>query len=65
MPAAFDACVSAGGRVRTISGPDRHFGLSKGEYVHVCILRGKLVRGYVKQKRGDAAPSEGAVDTSK
>ena len=51
MPAAFDACVKGGGRVRTVTGPNRKFGLASGEYVHVCFLNGKMHRGYVK-KRG-------------
>lgn len=44
MPAAFDACVKAGGRVRTKR-------LSKGRYIHICFLKGKSYPGEVKTKK--------------
>ena len=54
MPAAFDACRKAGGRIRTISGgtkQGKQMGLSSDEYVHVCIDKsGNMHRGYVKKK---------------
>ena len=50
MPAAFDRCVKRGGRVRTISGPNKEQGLKKNEYVRVCFLKGKSYRGHVKTK---------------
>lgn len=40
MPAEFDRCVKGGGKVRTMSGPDRHFGLSANEYIHICYPTG-------------------------
>lgn len=49
MPAAFDACVKNGGRVRTKS-------LSKGRYMHICFLKGKSYAGEVKTKKAKAAP---------
>jgi len=40
--------------VRTVTGPNKKFGLASGEYVHVCFLNGKMHRGYVKKRgRGD------------
>lgn len=51
MPAAFDACRAAGGKVRTISGPSRQHGLSANEYIHICIGKsGKVVMGEKKTK---------------
>ena len=52
MPIAFERAVKAGARVRTVSGPNKKFGLKGGEYMHVAILNGKLYRGYVKNKGG-------------
>ena len=49
MPAAFDRCRSAGGRIRTISGPSAKPKLAAGEYVHVCIdKKGHSHMGYKK-----------------
>ena len=50
MPATFDRAVKAGGRVRTITGPNKQFGLGKGEYLHVVFRDGKMIRGEVKKK---------------
>lgn len=50
MPASFDRCRANGGRIRTISGPSKEMGLSDGEYLHICILKGKVHRGFVKKK---------------
>jgi hypothetical protein len=50
MPAEFDKCVADGGRVRTISGPNKSMGLKEGEYIHFCFLKGKSYRGEVKKK---------------
>ena len=43
MPAAFDACVSGGGRVRTKK-------LGGGKYMHICFKDGKSYAGEVKKK---------------
>lgn len=51
MPAGYDRCVKMGGRVRTISGPNKQRGLKTGEYIHVCYLGGKEYRGYKKKKK--------------
>lgn len=54
MPEAFDKCAATKGRrIRTISGPNKQFGLGKGEYVHVCFLGKKMFRGNVKKKTAD------------
>lgn len=46
MPAEFDACVKAGGKVRTKD-------LGKGKYMHICIPKGggPSVGGEVKTKQ--------------
>lgn len=44
MPAKFNRCVSAGGRVRTKK-------LSGGRYIHFCFKGGKSVAGEVKRKK--------------
>jgi len=41
MPKAFEACVKAGGRVRTKT-------LSGGRYMHICYKGGKSYPGEVK-----------------
>jgi hypothetical protein len=43
MPAAFDACVKGGGRVRTKK-------LGGGKYMHICFKDGKSFAGEVKKK---------------
>jgi len=46
MPAAFDACVAKGGRVRTKK-------IKGGKYVHICYPKGggPSVAGEVKTKK--------------
>ena len=51
MPADFLNCVKRGGKVRTITGPNKAHGLKAGEYVHYCILNGKTYRGEVKKSK--------------
>lgn len=51
MPAEFDNCIAKGGRVRTISGPNKEHGLKAGEYVRFCTLDGKSYRGEVRRKK--------------
>ena len=50
MPAAFNKCVKGGGRVRTITGPNKRFGLKGDEFVRICFPRGggASVRGEKK-----------------
>jgi hypothetical protein len=50
MPADFEKCRQGGGRVRTVSGPNKRFGLKEGEYMHICILGNEVHRGEVKRK---------------
>ena len=51
MPEAFEKCVRNGGRVRTISGPNKDHGLAKSEYVRYCYINGESFRGEVKKKK--------------
>lgn len=51
MPAGFEKCVSEGGRVRRVSGPNKEHGLKAGEYVNYCYDKsGNSFRGEVKTK---------------
>lgn len=50
-PENFDKCVRNKGRVRTITGPDKKFGLEKNEYRHACFIRGEMHLGEIKQKK--------------
>jgi len=49
MPAPFDKCVKAGGRVRTI----KPKGQKSKTYVHVCYPKGggSPVAGYAKKRK--------------
>lgn len=55
MPAAFENCVKNKGRVRTISGPSKKYGLGKNQYVHICFLKGKSYLGEKKTSMGKKA----------
>jgi len=44
MPAKFEACVRAGGRVRTKK-------LSGGRYQHICWIGGQSFAGEIKKKK--------------
>lgn len=50
MPEGFEKCVRSGGRVRTVSGPNKEHGLKAGEYCRYCYKDGKSYRGEVKRK---------------
>jgi hypothetical protein len=50
-PEAFEKCVKQGGRVRTISGPNKMFGLEKNQYKHICFLKNKSYPGETKTKK--------------
>jgi len=54
MPKAFENCVSGGGRVRTVTGPNKLLGLKKGQYRHICFLKGKSFLGEVKTKQKES-----------
>lgn len=49
-PKAFDDCQKSGGKIRTVSGPNKMMGLESGEYKRICILNNKVHPGYVKKK---------------
>jgi hypothetical protein len=51
MPEGFEKCREKGGRIRTVSGPHKLFGLKKGQYMHVCFLDNKMYRGEIKTKK--------------
>lgn len=44
MPKAFEECRKKGGKIRTMK-------MSKGRYMHICILDGKSYPGEVKTKK--------------
>ena len=58
MPADFDKAVRDGGKVRTVSGPNKQFGLAAGYYLHVVFHKGKMLRGEVKKKHPAVAVME-------
>jgi hypothetical protein len=51
MPKGFDDCVKAGGKVRTVAGPNKQMGLKEGEYRHLCIKNGRVHSGETKTKK--------------
>ena len=51
MPKAFDTCVNGGGRVRTLSGPSKKFGLKTGEFRRICFKDGESNLGEIKKKK--------------
>jgi hypothetical protein len=59
MPKSFEDCVKKGGKVRTIAGANKAFGVTKGKYVRVCFLKGKMFRGEVKTNKTIKALSRG------
>jgi hypothetical protein len=56
MPEAFEKCRRNGGRIRTVSGPNKNHGLGAGEYVHYCYLNGESFRGEVRKKENPGNP---------
>lgn len=51
MPEAFEACREAGGKIRTISGPSKQYGLPADKYIRVCVTpAGKVIRGETHTK---------------
>lgn len=63
MPKAFEACVSAGGAVRTVSG--RRYGCGNGQYRHICVYKGKTYLGYIKNKKEKYERKKSRKPTSK
>lgn len=43
MPAAFDKCVKAGGKVRTKD-------VGNNQYIHICFIGGRSYSGEVKTR---------------
>lgn len=62
MPKAFERCVANGGRVRTVSGPNKEHGLSADEHVKYCTLNGETHRGEVKKKKQSDSADSGELD---
>lgn len=59
MPADFDKCRAAGGKIRTITGPGN--GLKKDEYAHVCVDSfGKSHKGYTKKAKSQRYINKGS-----
>jgi len=54
MPEGFEKCRRNGGRIRTATGPSKHWGLGKGEYMHVCYLNNEAYRGEIHKKEREA-----------
>jgi len=51
MPKGFENCRKRGGKIRTITGPNKRWGVPKGKYRHICFLKsGKTYKGYLKTK---------------
>ena len=48
MPAAFERCRKAGGKIRTKD-------MGNGKYMHMCILNGKSYPGYMKTKKAEGS----------
>lgn len=51
MPKAFEQCRKNGGRIRTISGPNKQWNLKQGEFVHVCFDGKGAHRGHTKKRK--------------
>jgi len=51
MPASFINCVKQGGRVKTIKGKNKKYGLEKGQYRYICFLDKKMYLGEIKTKK--------------
>jgi len=55
MPAGFDRCRKAGGRIRTKT-------LGDGKYMHICFLNRKSYAGEVKTKeKSEESPVAEAI----
>lgn len=53
MPEDFDRCSkNPKSKIRTISGPNKKWGVPSGKYRHICYLpNGKTYKGYLKVKK--------------
>jgi len=54
MPAGFERCRNNGGKIRTVTGPNKQYGLETNQYRPICILNEKVYPGEVhtKQRQG-------------
>lgn len=52
MPKDFNRCIKNGGKVWTVSGPNKKYGLKEDEYVHFCKDDKGVHMGHVKKKKG-------------
>lgn len=59
MPAGFDACRKGGGRIRTMSGPNKKFGLGAGQFMRVCFNDSGMHRGEVRTKQRQREVAKG------
>jgi len=50
MPADFMKCISDGGKIWTVTGPNKKFGLKKNQYRKFCSKGGKTYSGETKTK---------------
>ena len=50
MSKEFLDCIKKGGKVSTVSGPDKKRGLKKDQYTKFCNLNGKTYKGETKTK---------------
>jgi hypothetical protein len=51
MPAEFEKCRRNGGRIKTISGPNKYFDVPEGHYRHVCWHNGEPAWGELKKTK--------------
>lgn len=51
MSKEFENCIKNGGRVRTVVGANKDYGLEENEYVKLCFLGGKSYRGETMKKQ--------------
>ena len=51
MPKDFERCQQQGGKMRTMSGPNKMMRLEHNQYMHICIMGGKVHRGEIKTKK--------------
>jgi len=54
MPEAFEKCRRNGGKIRTVSGPNKEHGLKENQYVHYCVIQGESFRGEIKTKKKES-----------
>ena len=58
MPADFEKCQKSGGRIRTVSGPNKQFQVPEGHYRHICWLNNEPHWGELHKKEKEGAPKK-------